>query len=317
MLRVQLFGKGAACYSGQPLPGFPGQQCYRLLSYLLLNRDQPHPRERLAALFWAEYPTPTSRAYLRNALWRLREALSNVGAPADDYLLCADDSLSFAEMVPYWLDVASFEASVCCYRDVAGVDLIPEQARALEQADRLYIGDLLEGTYDDWCLYDRERLRLLHLGLLSKLLAYHEATGTYEQGFDYAQRILALDPTREKVHRQVMRLYWLMGQPVEALTQYRRCVQILAEELGVAPTAKTKELYRQMVSHRFDPSQWPVHRHDGLPQRLAQHEAGRPVPEQVLDRLRRLEAVTGRTRAELREIRRLIERDLAGKCQEA
>lgn len=316
MLEVQLFGRGEAWYAGQPLPGFPGQQCHRLLCYLLLNRDHAHPRERLAALFWAEYPTATSRAYLRNCLWRLRECLSELGAPAGDYLLCEDGGLCFSDAAPHWLDVAAFEEAVNACRDVPGDGLAPEQARDLEQADRLYGGDLLEGTYDDWCLYDRERLRLVHLGLLAKLLAYHEGAGSYEHGLGYAERILARDPTREKVHRQVMRLYWLMGNQGEAIAQYRRCVQILLEELDVQPTAKTTGLYELMLHNRFDPGSWPVHRQNGLPQRLAQAEASSPAAQQLLDRLRHLEAMTEETRAELHAIRRLMEKALAGDRQD-
>lgn len=313
MLKVQLFGKGQAWYAGRPLDGFPGRQCHRLLCFLLLNRHHPHSRERLAAVFWAEYPTAASRTYLRNCLWRLREALSDAGAPADEYLLCANDSLSFPHSGPYWLDVEAFEEAIDECRDVPGDRLALEQARELardlEKADRLYTGDLLEGTYGDWCLYDRERLRLLHLNLLCKLLACCEQAGTYEQGLENAQRILALDPTREKVHRQAMRFYWLMGNPVEALVQYQCCVQVLLEELGIQPTAKTSGLYEQMLHDRFVPSQWPVNRQNRLPGRSARDA------EQVLDRLRRLEAGTEETATELREVRRLVEKTLTREGQ--
>lgn len=310
MLKVQLFGKGKASYDDRPLNGFPGKQCHRLLCYLLLNRQQSHPRERLAAVFWSEYPTATSRTYLRTCLWRLRQALLDAGAPPDEYLHCVHDSLSFPNSGTYWLDVEVFEGAVHVCQNLPGDQLALEQVRDLEVAERLYAGDLLEGTYDDWCLYDRERLRLLHLDLLGKLLAHHEKAGTYEQGLDYAQRILVYDPTREKVHRQAMRLHWLLGNPLEALAQYRCCIQVLCEELGIQPTPKTHALYKQMLTNQFDPSQWLVHRENGLPKRLGQEEVRRPVTELVLDRLRHLEAVTQETGVELQEVRRLVEQAL-------
>ena len=70
-----------------------------------------------------------------------------------------------------------------------------------------------------------------------------------------------------------MRLHWLMGHSLEALAKYRRCVQVLHEELSTPPTAKTTVLYNQMLHRRFDPGQWPVHHHNGLPQRLVQEAA--------------------------------------------
>jgi len=47
MLEIRLFGTGQAYYFNQDLAGFPKQQAYLLLCYLLLNREHPHAREQL------------------------------------------------------------------------------------------------------------------------------------------------------------------------------------------------------------------------------------------------------------------------------
>jgi DNA-binding SARP family transcriptional activator len=306
MLTARLFGGGNASFDGQPLVGFPTLQCHMLLCYLLLNRGRTHCRERLAALFWSEYPTTTSRTYLRTCLYRLRHALLDAGAPAGDYLRCEDGTLSFPNTGPYWLDVEAFETAVRACQDVPGVHLTPQQAGELERAAGLYTGDLLEGVYEDWCLYDRERLRLLHLALLSKLIEYYEQAGAYDLGLDYGHRILARDPTRERVHRQVMRLYWLLGCPGDALAQYRRCAQVLREEIGVAPTAKTRLLYELMISNRFDPSRWPVYSEDRLPQHL-QEGVPAPAAQQVTECLRQLRRATQETISLLDRLESLIQ----------
>ena len=77
---MNLFGPGRAQFQNRPLAGFPNQQGYHLLCYLILNRNQPHNRERLAAVFWSEHSTAISRKYLRDALWRLRQAFQAAGA---------------------------------------------------------------------------------------------------------------------------------------------------------------------------------------------------------------------------------------------
>jgi hypothetical protein len=38
-------------------------------------------------------------------------------------------------------------------------DLNEAQAQLLKDAVNLYCGDLLEGWYQDWCLFERERLQ--------------------------------------------------------------------------------------------------------------------------------------------------------------
>lgn len=306
MFKLQLFGAGQASYADQPLAGFPGQKWHRLLCYLLLNREQTHGRERLAAVFWSEYPTATSRTYLRNALWRLRQALQSAGAPVDEFFSVGDDSIRFLASSRYWLDVQDFETATAECRDVPGEQLSARQAACLEQAVELYVGDLLEGIYDDWCLFDRERLRLLHLNTLHKLLVFHEHSGSYERGIDIGRQILDLDPTREQVHRQMMRLYWLLGERSEALAQYKCCVQVLREDLGLPPTQRTNLLHEQMIHNRFDPKSWRIHPNDLLPERIKQDETLQPFAEHVLHRLHRLKAINQETTTELRHIERLI-----------
>ena len=310
MFEVRLFGVGQASYDRQSLPGFPNQQHHRLVCYLLLNRHHPHHRERLAAVFWDEYPTATSRKYLRNALWRLRHALQTAGMPVDEYLLITDDSVSCLSTGACWLDVEVFERAVAECQGWAGQDLTPVQVASLEGAVELYAGDLLEGVYEDWCLYDRERLRLNYMSALSKLLAFHEHNGTYERGLEYGRRILDRDPTREKVHRRMMRLYWLLGDHSEALAQYKCCAQVLREDMGIPPMAKTRLLHKQMVRNQFDPATWPVHHDDRLPERIRQDESMQELAEQALQRLSRLQLMSEETEAELRHIARLVKKAL-------
>ena len=310
MLRVVLFGAGQAAFCGRSLVGFPGQQHFRLLCYLLLNRDSPQPRERLAALFWSDYPTAKSRTYLRNALWRLRQGLQTVGLLADDCLRIDDETIAFHPTSDFYLDIQQFEVSVARHLDLPGGELSAQQASCLEEAVDLYAGDLLEGIYDDWCLYDRERFRLMYLHALGKLLAYHERNESYQRGLDYGKRILARDPTRERVHRQVMRLYWLSGNQHDAIAQYNLCAQTLREELGIPPMAKTRLLHRQMVRNQFDPVAWSVQTRTPQVHLDTADESLQTLAQRVLERLQHLQAMTEETGSELTHIQRLIRKVL-------
>ena len=253
-LQLQLFGPGRAQFADRPLVGFPNQQAYHLFCYLILNRQQPHHRERLAAVFWSEYPTAISRKYLRDALWRLRQNLQAVGALYDAYLRVDDVSVSFDNSAAYWLDIEEFERTVKRFEDLRGGDLSADASAQLEHAVDLYVGELLEGAYQDWCIRDRERLNMLYVNALGKLIAYHEANGSYERGITFGERILQHDITRERVHRQLMRLHWLCGNRSAALAQYKRCVQVMREMLDVAPMEETRLLYEQMLHDEFNPA---------------------------------------------------------------
>ncbi|MGD0003977.1 MAG: BTAD domain-containing putative transcriptional regulator [Anaerolineaceae bacterium] len=251
MLSVKLFGSGNACFYDRPMDGFPFHHSYLVFCYLLLNRQRTQNRERLASVFWGNYSTNVSRKYLRNALWKLRSVFQSVGAELEDYLQVNDDSIAFLCASPYQLDVETFETLLSNTRTLQGEELSQDQAQQLTQAIELYDGDLLEGVDEEWCLYERERLSLMHLNTLLKLMVYHRSHHMYTLGLEYGERILAFDNTRENVHREIMLLYWLLGEPQLALVQFHRCEQILHDQVGVEPSEETRNLYQQMLHHRF------------------------------------------------------------------
>jgi len=317
MLQIKLFGSGQATYFGQPVANFPSQQPHQLLCYLVLNAHYPLLRDQIAATFWGEHSTSTSRKYLRNALWKLRQLFEGVGADLDAYLLVNDDSVTVRQASPHWLDVEIFETAAESCQNIAGVDLNPEQAALLTEAVKLYTGDLLEGNYSEWCLYERERLSLLHLSLLTKLASYYEYRGDWGRGLHIARDILARDNTRERVHLQLMRLYWMAGDRDSALAQYRRCAQILEAELGIAPMRETTLVYHQMAHNQYVPTRLV---RDAVSPRskpvlqgkvsLSADGGLQGLAEKTLQRVQYLQALLDETRSELRQIEALINQEL-------
>jgi len=306
MLELKLFGTGQVRYIDKSLAGFPNQQGCLLLCYLLLNRGRPHSRERLAALFWDECPSDVARKHLSQALWRLRQALGSIGASANDYLSINKDSVSFVGSGPYWLDIERFETTTARYQDVSGQELTPEQAADLEEAVDLYVGDLLEGVYEDWCLTERECLSLSYLNALGKLMCYHERNGGYERGLACGECILACDNTRETVHQHMMRLYWLLGERGTALAQYKRCAQILRDELGVDPMPETELLYQQIVRNHFEPANQPEPQTIPLPTPSDSDDSVQVLAKHMLQKLSHLQAAIEETATALHHIEHLI-----------
>ncbi len=309
MFRLKFFGTGEATYQDRPLTYFPRHQAYLLFCYLLLNPERPHSRDQLATMFWGEYPTQVSRKYLRNGLWKLRQQLDAVGAPVDRYFLINEDSISFVGAGQYWLDVEVFTTTLTASEDLPGNKLTLDQASDLENAVLLYTDDLLVGVYDDWCLYEREKLSLLYLRALSKLMAFHENNGTYERGLAFGEKLLARDNTREKVHLQMMRLHWLSGDRNAALAQYKRCAQILRDQFSVAPLKETASVYQQMLNNQFNPK--PVGSGAHLPAAKIDHDGGiQPVAERAVQKLEQLRQIIEEVNAEMLKIEQILNASL-------
>lgn len=309
MLELRLFGTGQASYHGHFLEGFPGQQSALLLCYLLLN-PQPHHRERLGVVFWENASTQVCRKNLSQALWRLRQMFLGVEANLDDYLAIGKESIAFNPVGSLWLDLEAFETAITRYHHIPGYKLTTEQVIELEQAVTCYTGDLLEGVYEDWCFYDRERFRLMYLETLGKLMMVHEVNGAYEQGIIYGERILATDNTRERVHQQLMRLHALANNRSAAITQYKRCVQILREELDASPMEETSQLYHQILANQLTPLAEFGHNGNALSPLIRSDESMKSLAKLSLHRLTQLQAVIEEAALELQQLERLIKKAL-------
>lgn len=306
MLKIKLFGVGEISYLDRKITGLCHQLPGQLLCYLLLNRGQIHNREHLAAIFWGELPLLDSKKALRSNLWRLRQSLQSAGVPVAEYIFLSEKSVSFIPSSLYSMDVENFENVVLPCKDVQGIDLTSAQATALESAVLQYRGDLLENIYEDWCLYDRERLRMLHSEVLYKLMIYYSCSHMYEQAIAYGKRLLALDNTLEKIHRRLMLLYWICGERKAALTQYHICRQILHEELKCDPMEETRGMYMQMLQDKINPEEWNEMLNSPAPRKVVQPVGDDPVSRRIQSELHRLQEMIVDVQATSRSIERLI-----------
>lgn len=246
-LRVSLFGRFDVRCGVQALSGLESRKAQELLSFLLLGRDRPHPREALAALLWGDITTSHSKRYLRKTLWQLQSALDSHTARLNlPTLLVEPDWIRVNPEAHLWLDVALFEEIYAYVRGAHGRNLEPEQVESLQGAIDLYRGDLLEGWYHDWCLYERQRLQHMYLAMLDKLMGYCEAHRECEAGVAYGTLVLRYDRARERTHRRLMRLHYLAGDRTAALRQYEQCVAALNEELSVGPARRTTLLHARI-----------------------------------------------------------------------
>lgn len=276
-LQIKLFGELSIEHQGRPLPPLAGK-ALELFCYLLLHRDRAHTREILAEVLWPAGELATARRYLRQALWRLSTAMQyrqdNHGK--ETALLLSGDH-GWVRINPefsWWSDVSEFERVYATTRDVAGQSLSDRQAQELEAALGLYQGDLLATWCQDWCSYERDRLKLVYLAMLDQLTGYCEARQLYAKGLGFGQVALRYDPTRECTHRQLMRLHYRAGDRISAIRQYERCAAAMTQELGIQPSAGTVLLYEQIRADRVaDIPVPPITEHP---------DPGRPVAEHLV-----------------------------------
>jgi DNA-binding SARP family transcriptional activator len=251
-ISVTLFGRFDVRYAGRSVDGLNKHRAREVLSYLLLHRAHPYPRETLATLLWEDLPADHASKYLRQAVWQIQSTLRSQSEAAEKSCLTADaEWIQFRTDSEINVDVFAFEHAFAACQGVSGSQLDDAHWRALQYAVELYRGDLLEGWYQDWCVFERERLQNNYLAMLDKLVAGSEAHRDVECGLAYAQRILRCDPAREQTHYAIMRLHCMAGNRTQAIRQYQHCEKVLMQELGVRPSQRTSDLHESIRADHF------------------------------------------------------------------
>lgn len=232
-LRIHLFDHLQVSVGDRSLPlKFP-PRTVPLWAYLLLQRGQAVKRLTLAVFLWPDVREAVARTNLRRHLHQLQRSLPS--APSDrPWLLSDADDVSWNIDSDYWLDVLEFER----------LSATPD---ALDKAVALYRGELLRDIYDDWIIFERERLRSLYFNDLYQLIAQRRAQGNSQQAITYAIQLLARDPLREDALRQLIALRYEAGDRSGALQEYERYVQRLRTELAVDPMPETMALYEAVL----------------------------------------------------------------------
>jgi DNA-binding SARP family transcriptional activator len=231
-LGIRLLGELDLRHGQAPLAPLGSARAESLLAYLLLHREAAQPRQRLAFLLWPDSSEPQARTNLRHLLHVLRRALPD----PDRYLEVTPRTLRWREDAAWWLDVAAFEEAISrAEREPGG-----QERSTLRAAVELYGGDLLQSSYDEWLLEERERLRRRYLQALERLVELLEAGGEHAEAIGYAERILREDPLREAAYQVLMRLHDARGDRARALRAYHACAATLERELNVEPSAATR-----------------------------------------------------------------------------
>jgi predicted ATPase/DNA-binding SARP family transcriptional activator len=238
-LEIQLLGGFRLFIQGQETGQGLSVRLEALLAYLLLNRESPIPRQRLAFLFWPDTSEKQARTNLRNLLHKFRAIFPGV----DDYLHVDHQALQWKPSARFVLDVEEFS-------DLARQSISIDDLKA---AVEMYGGDLMPDCYDDWIQIPRDKIRQTYLTVLENLIATLENDRRLQEALHYAQFLLRYDPIREQTYEHLMRLYAQCGDRASVARTYKTCVTVLEQELDVTPGPATDEAYQKYIAQDF---QW-------------------------------------------------------------
>ncbi|QHY96935.1 Regulatory protein AfsR [Streptomyces sp. S4.7] len=221
-----------------------------LLAVLLCRPGRIVSGDALAEAIWGEEQPKSAAKNVQTYVYRLRQALGDPGRIAREgpgYLLRAGRDE---------LDAARFEDLV----DVARSALTagdPDQSRRLyDEALGLWRGPAFAGLADVPALVaEAARLDELRLGVLEERIDVDLRLGRHGELLGELTALTMEHPFREGMWARLMLALYRGGRRADALLAYLQVRDILAEETGLEPGQKLRDLHRTILGD--DPVEHP------------------------------------------------------------
>ena len=234
--RLNLLGGFSLVVDGEPCD--VADSCKRLLVFLALNHG-PQPRPVVAGMLWPNSTENRASANLRSLLWRLPEPS---GLPL---VSIAGASLRLSGHLD--VDVHVLEAT--------GWALIRDPNTVVDDVDpTVLLLELLPDWYEDWVLFERDRLAQLRFHFLEALAYALIKRGRVPEALDVALRLVKADPLRECSQRALLAVHCAehnIGQARRQLERYRKLVH---QTFGCEPSPSLSAMIAKRTSARGVPT---------------------------------------------------------------
>ena len=209
-----------------------------MLEILLAARGHRVPTDRLAELLWGQQLPQNAAGSLQTFVSVLRRHLTASRERARELVITEPEAYRFAtDLIE--LDLDRFD----CLLERAAREPTAAARRSLADALALVRGDLLEDEpYAGWSQELRSTYRGRVLGARIEAADAALAELDYADALAHTEAASTLDPFSERAQRSRMLALYALGRQHDALDSYRRFRVRLDAELGLEPTAETRQL---------------------------------------------------------------------------
>jgi DNA-binding SARP family transcriptional activator/TolB-like protein len=213
-----------------------------LLAYLAMKQDYQASREELATLLWGDNPDGLARHSLRQCLLSLRQDLSL----AAEVLIVDRETVGLS---PQFICV-----DARAFMMLAQSKAPDELAQAAELWRGAFLLDLALDIeeFDSWQRQQATRLSSAAAVVFEALCRLAVARGDGDSAIAGAERLIALDPTREDWQRNALKLLARHQGREAAMGRAKELLDLLRLELDVAPEGATRALIEAIKRGDFE-----------------------------------------------------------------
>ncbi|MCX5398683.1 BTAD domain-containing putative transcriptional regulator [Streptomyces sp. NBC_00102] len=244
-VRFSLLGPLTVTSGGQALALGPLKQ-RAVLAMLLCHPNNPVSVDCLADTVWPAEAPRTARKNLQKYVWALRRLLCEAGAPGRLDLAPGGYLLRVREEEA---DTLRFRALTAAGREAARAGRPDTAVELLRRALDLWQGTPLTELSDSEPLRsEADRLTDRYLSAYETWAELASARGRDTEVAEAVADVVEAHPLRERLRAVQMIALHRAGRQSEALAVYGTLRQLLARELGLAPSAAMEEAYRTVLA---------------------------------------------------------------------
>lgn len=212
------------------------------LAMLLLHRGRVVPDFRLAEMLWGEHPPNTADAQIHTYMSRLRQRLGSteIERLRPGYVL---------RIRPEQLDLVQFETLAAEGRAALTAGRFADARTALRSALDVWHGPALSGVTDHLGAVERPELEEARLTALEDRVEAELSLGLHTDLLPELTGLVAVNPLRERLRGQLMLGLYRSGRQPDALAAFHDYRTVLADELGIDPSAALQGLHQQVLTN--------------------------------------------------------------------
>jgi DNA-binding SARP family transcriptional activator/pimeloyl-ACP methyl ester carboxylesterase len=243
-MEFKLLGPLAIQDDSQPVV-LAGRKPRALLARLLLDVNRTIATDRLVDDLWGEDVPESAQKMVQIYVSQLRKVL-----PAG--MLQTRPPGYAVELDPAAIDAIRFEQLRLEGEAAQAAGNASLAAERFNAALALWRGDALAEFQEPFARAEAARLEELYLACLESRIAADLDRGRHAELVAELEPVVARHPTREGLRAQQMLALYRSGRQSDALAAYHAFRSRLADELGLEPSARLRELERRILRQDAD-----------------------------------------------------------------
>lgn len=250
MLTINLLGNVGIYYDGEDITTKLSSKSVAIIMLLVANYNKKITREKISDLLWSE-KYDNAGYNLRYNLWNIKKVIPfdkegrELITSNKEYCCINPDYIFEGDIV----NVKKLEEKLISNMTMEELQHIKKEFKG-EFLEQLHIKDSEE--FYEWILINRVKYQKLYVNCLNQIYTLLKNTNMHDEKIDILDEILKCNPYDEECHYNLMLEYIKDGKRHKAISQYKKCDNILRSELNIGAKIKLKDLYMGLINEQSD-----------------------------------------------------------------